>query len=110
MKQTTALALAALLLATGCTKVASTAGGGGEATPAAQGGRHPYTIPHVLRYATAEDIVGLNPHLVQQTVLGYMASLTMAWLVKYDRRNLTGARARDASCPRKRTAASARTA
>jgi peptide/nickel transport system substrate-binding protein len=51
------------------------------------GARHPYTIPHVLRYATGEDIVGLNPHLNQQLTLAYMASLTMAWLVRYDKHN-----------------------
>jgi len=49
--------------------------------------RHPYTIPHVLRYATAEDIVGLNPHLSQQTVVSYMSSLTMAWLLKFGHDN-----------------------
>jgi peptide/nickel transport system substrate-binding protein len=49
--------------------------------------RHPYTIPHVLRYATGEDIVGLNPHLNQQLTLAFMSSNTMAWLVKYDRRD-----------------------
>ncbi|MDB5027614.1 MAG: putative 4-phytase [Candidatus Eremiobacteraeota bacterium] len=53
----------------------------------AQGTRHPYTIPHVLRYATGEDIVGLNPHLAQQLSLSFMSSMTMAWLVRYDRRN-----------------------
>jgi len=53
----------------------------------ADGGRHPYTIPHVLRYATGEDIVGLNPHLNQQLTLQFMSSNTMAWLVKYDRHN-----------------------
>ncbi|MEA2665319.1 MAG: peptide/nickel transport system substrate-binding protein [Candidatus Eremiobacteraeota bacterium] len=41
----------------------------------------------MLRYATAEDIVGLNPHLTQQTVLSYMAQMTMAWLTKYDVHN-----------------------
>jgi peptide/nickel transport system substrate-binding protein len=55
--------------------------------PAVAAGPHPWTIPHVLRYATAEDIVGLNPHLAQQTVVGYMSSLTMAYLIKYDRNN-----------------------
>jgi peptide/nickel transport system substrate-binding protein len=54
---------------------------------AAQAARHPYTIAHVLRYATGEDIVGLNPHLNQQLTLAYMASMTMAWLVRYDHRN-----------------------
>jgi peptide/nickel transport system substrate-binding protein len=33
--------------------------------------RHLYTIPHVLRFSGAEDIVGLNPHFTQQTVTGY---------------------------------------
>ncbi|MEO7040430.1 MAG: peptide ABC transporter substrate-binding protein [Candidatus Elarobacter sp.] len=53
----------------------------------AVGGRHPYTVPHVLRYATGEDIVGLNPHLNQQLSLSYMSSQTMAWLVRFDHRN-----------------------
>jgi peptide/nickel transport system substrate-binding protein len=49
---------------------------------ASQSARHAYTMPHVLRYATAEDINGLNPHLSSQLTLSYMSSLTMAWLVK----------------------------
>ncbi len=53
----------------------------------AQGGRHPWTVPHVLRYATGEDVVGLNPHLDQQLTLSYMSSLTMAWLLQFDHRN-----------------------
>ena len=81
MNRILAAALASLLIA-GCTKVATV--GSGSETPGPNGARHSYTVPHVLRYATAEDIVGLNPHLTQQTVLSYMASLTMAWLVKYD--------------------------
>ena len=47
--------------------------------------RHPYTVPHVLRYATGEDIVGLNPHLNTQLTLSFMSSLTMAWLLRFDR-------------------------
>ncbi len=82
-----ALVLAALLLA-GCTRAgAPPAPAPGGGAPGPSGGRHPYTIPHVLRYATAEDIVGLNPHLNAQTVLGYMSSLAMAYLTKFDRRN-----------------------
>ncbi len=54
----------------------------------AQAARHPYTIPHVLRYATGEDVVGLNPALVQQLTVAYMSSLTMAWLLRFDRHNL----------------------
>ena len=49
--------------------------------------RHPYTIPHVLRYATGDDIVGLNPHLAQQLSLTFMSAQTMAWLVRFDKRN-----------------------
>src|SRR5437660_392182 len=86
MRTITAAALAALLL-TSCTKVAQVAPSGSGSPGGGAGGRHPYTIPHVLRYATAEDIVGLNPHLTQQTVVAYMSSLTMAWLVKYDHQN-----------------------
>lgn len=41
----------------------------------------------MLRYATGEDIVGLNPHLNPQVTLALMSSLTMAWLVRYDARN-----------------------
>jgi len=59
---------------TGCTKVGTQSAG--------VGGRHAYTIPHTLRYATAEDIAGLNPHLQTQTVVAYMSSLTMAFLMK----------------------------
>ncbi len=69
-----ALLLAAVAVA-GCTKV-ETQGASGAAAA------HSYTIPHVLRYATAEDIAGLNPHLVTQTVVSYLATLTMAWLTK----------------------------
>jgi len=56
-------------------------------TSGAQAARHPYTVPHVLRYATGEDIVGLNPHLVQQLTVSFMSQMTMAWLLRYDKRN-----------------------
>ena len=49
--------------------------------------RHLYTIPHVLRFSGAEDIVGLNPHFTQQTVTGYLDRLTMAYLVRFDAAN-----------------------
>jgi len=52
-----------------------------------QSARHAFTVPHELRYATGEDIVGLNPHLNQQVTLSYMASLTMAYLFKFDIHN-----------------------
>lgn len=44
--------------------------------------RHATTIPHVLRFATATDISSLNPHLANDAALGYLSSLTMAWLTK----------------------------
>ena len=53
----------------------------------AQNSRHPYTIPHTLRYTTASDINNLNPLLLQDGTLGLLSSLTMAWLVRYDARN-----------------------
>jgi peptide/nickel transport system substrate-binding protein len=84
VKSVVALAMAALLLA-GCAKAGAPSSA--PSASAASGQRHPWTIPHVLRYATAEDIVGLNPHLSQQLTLQYMASLTMAWLTRFDRTN-----------------------
>jgi peptide/nickel transport system substrate-binding protein len=69
-----ALLLAVIAIA-GCTKVETQTANGAAAA-------HSYTIPHVLRYTTAEDIAGLNTHLVTQTTLAYMAALTMAWLTK----------------------------
>jgi peptide/nickel transport system substrate-binding protein len=71
------------VLVAGATKTDPAAG----ASTVAATARHPYTIPHVLRYATAEDIVGLNPHLSQQTVVAYMSSITMGWLTKFDHDN-----------------------
>jgi len=70
MKRYASILLIVVLAA--CTKVTTTGAGAG----------HSYTIPHELRYATAEDITGLNPHLGTQTVVFYMAELTMAWLLK----------------------------
>ena len=49
--------------------------------------RHSYTMPHVLRFAGAEDIVGLNPHFEQQTVVAYLDRLAMAYLVRFDAAN-----------------------
>ncbi|MGH7727918.1 MAG: peptide ABC transporter substrate-binding protein [Vulcanimicrobiaceae bacterium] len=66
----------AALVAAGCTKV-------GTSTPG-ESARHPSTIPHVLRFASAEDLVGLNPLVNSQATLGELSSMTMAWLVKTD--------------------------
>ena len=74
VRKSTVLLAAALLLAA-CTKT-------GTSSAPAEGQRHPWTVPHVLRYATAEDITGLNPHLSSQQTVSFMSSLTMAWLVK----------------------------
>ncbi|MGH7755528.1 MAG: peptide ABC transporter substrate-binding protein, partial [Vulcanimicrobiaceae bacterium] len=76
--------LAAMALAA-CSKVD---GGTGSATSGAAGVRqNSFTVPHVLRFSDGEDIAGLNPHLVQQTSLGQLSSLTMAWLVKFNHEN-----------------------
>lgn len=68
-------ALLTALVASACTKVGTSAGGDT---------RHPYTHPHELRFAAAEDIVGLNPMVNTQAVLGYLSALTMAYLIKTD--------------------------
>jgi peptide/nickel transport system substrate-binding protein len=49
--------------------------------------RNPWTVPHVLRYGAGEDLVGLNPHFNQQTIVGYLSQMTMAYLVRYDIHN-----------------------
>ena len=82
MKRFLAACSIAVLVA-GATKTDPAAG----ASTVAATARHPYTVPHVLRYATAEDIVGLNPHLSQQLVVAYMSSITMGWLTKFDHDN-----------------------
>jgi len=68
----------------GCTKISTSATDGSSASG---GATNSFTVPHVLRYSTAEDIVGLNPHLSTQTVVNYMAELAMAWLVRFDHAN-----------------------
>ncbi len=46
-----------------------------------------YTQPHVLRYAAAEDMTGLNQDLAQQAVVNYLSQLTAAWLFRFDTNN-----------------------
>lgn len=53
----------------------------------AAGSRHPYTIPHTLRYTTGSDLNTLNPLLLQDFNLGLLSNLTMAWFVRYDAHN-----------------------
>jgi peptide/nickel transport system substrate-binding protein len=72
-----ALLLAAVALAA-CTRVGTTG----------EGQRHnPKTIPHFLRYGDLGDLSSLNPLLDADETLGWLASLTMAWLIKYDHNN-----------------------
>ena len=46
-----------------------------------------FTKPHFLRYGDIGDVTSLNPMFAQQLILSRIASLTMAWLVKYDIHN-----------------------
>ncbi len=87
-----AMRVAALCL---CAVVAACSGGGGgtskNSVPGSNAGgsqRNAWTQPHVLRYATAADVNGLNPWFTQQISTLMMAQLTMAWLVKFDRHNM----------------------
>ncbi|HEY8314249.1 MAG TPA: peptide ABC transporter substrate-binding protein [Candidatus Baltobacteraceae bacterium] len=80
LRRFAAVALILAFLAAGCTK-----NGGSSSNP---GGRvNAFTVPHVLRYSTGEDFSTLNPLLTTQTTAFFMASLTMAWLIKWDVHN-----------------------
>jgi len=46
--------------------------------------RHPYTQPHVLRFAAGSDIASLNPLIDDSQYEMYLAELTMAFLIKSD--------------------------
>lgn len=75
-----------------CAAVAacSSGGGGGTSQPsAAPGGArvNSWTVPHVLRFATAADINGLNPWFTQQISTLLLDQLTMAWLIRFDEHN-----------------------
>ncbi|HVS46923.1 MAG TPA: peptide ABC transporter substrate-binding protein [Verrucomicrobiae bacterium] len=74
-----AAALLAILVAgTACTRVDG---------PTVGGRVNSWTIPHTLRYATAEDISGLNPHFYPQAVVNLLSELTMAYLIRWDEHN-----------------------
>jgi peptide/nickel transport system substrate-binding protein len=60
----------------GCTKVAT--------GPAGSESRHRGTIPHVLRYADAQDPVGINPVIATHASTSWLAQLWAAWLFRYD--------------------------
>ncbi len=99
MKKNTVARLCILLLsaalAAGCSKSGGPGVSGGllnespgaPAAPVSAQRVNSWTRPHVLRYATAEDVSSLNPTLIQQGTLDYMASMTMAWLIKWDAHN-----------------------
>ncbi|MGB8907464.1 MAG: peptide ABC transporter substrate-binding protein [Candidatus Cybelea sp.] len=70
---------AALAALCSCTKTGTAAGSGGRANA--------WTQPHVIRFADAGDVNTLNPHLGQFADVGYLSSMTMAWLVKWDVHN-----------------------
>ncbi|HEY4441159.1 MAG TPA: peptide ABC transporter substrate-binding protein [Candidatus Elarobacter sp.] len=85
-------ALAALLA--GCTKTesASTTTGAAATSSAPTTGAEParknsYTIPHTLRIGDTQDFDNLNPHLSTSLILGNLNQLTMAYLVRYDKKN-----------------------
>lgn len=81
MRRLLGAALALGVLVTGCTKVSET---GSDA-----GGRvNAFTVPHVLRFSDASDVNTLNPHFGQILTLGRLSSLTMAWLIKWDAKNM----------------------
>jgi len=68
--------LVALAFGAGCSKSGS---------PGPGGGRHPYTHPHELRFSAAAEIQQLNPLINESAYEEYLASMTMAWLIKTDR-------------------------
>ncbi len=84
MKRLVIAALGLGFLLSACTKTTTSTTGGQSQTGVRV---NSWTKPHVLRYATSEDISSLNPLLSQQTTLGLMSSLTMAWLIKWDSHN-----------------------
>jgi peptide/nickel transport system substrate-binding protein len=75
VRQIVTLAAVVVLLAA-CTRVASGPAGGAT--------RHAYTTPHVLRYASAEDIQGLDPLTHSTGTESFLGSLTQAYLIKTD--------------------------
>lgn len=79
MKRQISVAVGLAMLLSGCSKVSQ----GG-----APGGRvNSFTVPHVLRWGAVGEVNTLNPHLGQFADLGMLSSLTMAWLIKWDRHN-----------------------
>ncbi len=79
MKRLAVAMLAGALVLSACSKASQTGEGGRS---------NSWTVPHTLRFASAEDVNTLNPLLGQQATLGYMSSMTAAWLTKWDAHNL----------------------
>ena len=75
-----ALALANAVALCSCTKTGSVSSAGGARTNA-------WTQPHVLRFSDAGDVNTLNPYFGQVIDIFYLASMTMAWLIKWDEHN-----------------------
>jgi peptide/nickel transport system substrate-binding protein len=71
-----AVVWAVAVLAAGCTKVST----GGEAA----GGRHPWTIPGVLRFSEATDPKGLNPVLDSASPTLDLSMFIYSWTIRYD--------------------------
>lgn len=47
----------------------------------------PSALPDQLSFANSDDITTLNPALSAETTVGLLSQLTMAYLVRYDRKN-----------------------
>jgi peptide/nickel transport system substrate-binding protein len=79
MRNGSALALGLVFLLCACT----------QAVHVQAGGRiNAWTTPHVLTMSEgAGDLTTLNPHLASAVDVYYLASMTMAWLIKWDRHN-----------------------
>jgi peptide/nickel transport system substrate-binding protein len=82
------------LMGGGCSPVSPTTSSSSPAAATAQATgsvtssrKNSSTIPHVLRIGDILDITSLNPHLAQAGSLGFMSSMTMAYLVRYDHAN-----------------------
>ncbi|HTV93608.1 MAG TPA: peptide ABC transporter substrate-binding protein [Verrucomicrobiae bacterium] len=80
MKRLVVALLAGALALSACSKTSQSGGEGGRVNA--------WTVPHTLRYATSEDVSTLNPLLGVQFTLGFMSSLTAAWLIKWNAHNL----------------------
>src|SRR6202012_3422324 len=46
-----------------------------------------WTTPHVLTISDGGDPNTLNPHLTQSAVVANLREMTMAWLVRWNKRN-----------------------